>query len=249
MVNFQIMSDLHIENLPDNLHVDDFITPTAEILILAGDIGRVHKYIQLENFLQNLCPRFEFVLYVLGNHEYYRVDGIPPKNMEEIFKDLQTIKAKIPNLYILNCTSVIIDDVCVAGCTLWSKTDVDVPPYIVKIPEMNTVKYNALFENDRNYIEKMVKYCQQKNLKLLVVTHHAPSFSVGNRRWADKYKSLYCSDLNHLLDRKKVHTWICGHVHVNFDTKTRNGTRLVSNQKGKPHDGVTDYLLDKVISV
>jgi predicted phosphodiesterase len=71
MVKFQIMSDLHIETLSNNLCIDNFVRKSADILILAGDIGRVHKYEQLERFLKDLCPRFEIVLYVLGNHEYY----------------------------------------------------------------------------------------------------------------------------------------------------------------------------------
>lgn len=249
MVQFQIMSDLHIENLADNVSIEDFIKPSADILILAGDIGRVHKYNQLENFLKNLCPKFQFVLYVLGNHEYYRVDGIKIKTMDGILEDINQIKSQISNLYILNRSSVIIDDVCVAGCTLWSQANVNIPPYIVRIPEMNISKYNYLFNEDRTYIENMIKYCQNKKLKLLVVTHHCPSYLLGLRKKNDKYRSLYCSNLEYILDRKKIHTWVCGHVHNNFDIISRNGTRLVSNQKGKPKDGVINYFLDKVITV
>jgi Icc-related predicted phosphoesterase len=249
MVKFQIMSDLHIETLSDNISVDDFVKKSADILILAGDIGRVHKYEQVKKFLKELCEKFEIVLYVLGNHEYYRVDNVPPKNMEQILADLETIRSEIPNLYILNRNSVIVEDVCIVGCTLWSQATLDVPPYIVRIPEMDTIKYNSLFKEDLYYIERMITYCQEKNLKLLVVTHHCPTYVISKRKATDKYKSLYCSNLDYLLDSKKVHTWICGHVHTNFDMKTRNGTRLVSNQKGKPKDKVSDYLLDKVITV
>ena len=248
MVKFQIMSDLHIETMSDTLSVGDFIKNSADILILAGDIGRVHKYTQIEKFLKDLCQKFEIVLYVLGNHEYYRVDNVVPKNMESILQDLEKIKSDIPNLYILNRNSVIIEDVCVVGCTLWSQATAGVPPFIVRIPEMNVVKYNSLFREDLHYIENMINYCQKKNLKLLVVTHHCPTFAATPKRM-DRYKSLYCSNLDYLLDSKKVHTWICGHVHINFDMKTRNGTRLVSNQKGKPKDKVMHYVLDKVITV
>lgn len=249
MVKFQIMSDLHIETLSGDVSTDDFIKKSADILILAGDIGRVHKYAQLEKFLKELCAKFEIVLYILGNHEYYRVDNIRPKSMEEILIDLETIRAGIPNLYILSRNSVIIEDVCVVGCTLWSQAVVDVPHYIVRVPGMSTAKYNSLFRQDVNYIENMISYCQKKNLKLLIVTHHCPTYTINPQKAEDKYRSLYCSNLDYLLDGKKVHTWVCGHVHTNFDLKTKNGTRLVSNQKGKPKDKVIDYVLDKVIAV
>ena len=72
MTNFQIVSDLHIEyksnDVPDPLTL---ITPSADILILAGDIGSFYQYDQLKTFLINLCPYFKVVVYVPGNHEYY----------------------------------------------------------------------------------------------------------------------------------------------------------------------------------
>ena len=53
MVTVQIASDLHIEyknnNIPNPL---DFITPSADILILAGDIGSFYKIQQLTEFLK-----------------------------------------------------------------------------------------------------------------------------------------------------------------------------------------------------
>lgn len=249
MVKFQIMSDIHIENLEDDLKIEDFIQPSTEILILAGDIGRVTKYKQLENFLKKICPFFEIVLYVLGNHEYYRVDNIKPKTMDEIILDLNSIKNNIPNLYILNRNSVIIDNVCITGCTLWSHVNINIPSFIVRIPYINSTKYNYLFQRDLNYIENMISYCQKKSLKLLVVTHHSPTFTVGLKKENDKYKTLYYNNLDNLLCSTKVHTWVCGHTHKNFDIITSRGTRVVSNQKGKLKDKVYGFSLNKIIEV
>ena len=68
----------------------------------------------------------------------------------------------------------------------------------------------------------------------------------------DKYISLYTSDLDYLLDTNKINTWICGHIHSNFDfihNQKQNGTRIVGNQKGKPKDKITDYLKNFVIKI
>lgn len=249
MVTFQIMSDLHIENYSEDLCVDDFIIPSAEVLILAGDIGRVHKFDQLEKFLKSLASKFKVILYVLGNHEFYRVEGVPPKTMEEIVIDLETIRSRIPNLYILNRSSVIIEDVCIVGCTLWSRTMVNVPHYIVRIKDMNTVKYNMLYEKDLEYIENMIPYCERKGYRMMVVTHHCPTYSVCNDRKNDRFKSLYCNDLDYILESGKIHTWVCGHVHRNFDLTYASGTRLVCNQMGKPKDLVPTFSLRKLIVV
>jgi predicted phosphodiesterase len=251
MLNFQIMSDLHLETFEGHPNIESFITPRAKVLILAGDIGRIHKYEQLKTFLQKLCKNFEIVLYVLGNHEYYKVDNIPTKSMEELLQDIYKIKADINNLYILNRSSVIIDDVCIAGCTLWSQATIDIPQFIVRIPGINTAKYNAMFKQDLTYVEYMVNLCRERKLKLVVVTHHCPTYIVGQRKnkSKDKYKSLYVSNLDYLLDSSRVHTWICGHVHKNFDFYTKNGTRVVCNQKGKSHENITNFSKEKIISL
>uniref|UniRef100_A0A6C0EM69 Calcineurin-like phosphoesterase domain-containing protein n=1 Tax=viral metagenome TaxID=1070528 RepID=A0A6C0EM69_9ZZZZ len=250
MVKFQIASDLHIEignEIPPALSL---ITPSAEILILAGDIGRIHKYEQLKAFLTDLCQHFQYVLYIMGNHEYYRVKNHPDITMSELMNKMNSIQQSIPNLYVLNRTSVIFDDVCVIGCTLWSQALVNIPSYIVRVKGMNTQYYNEIHRQDVKYIEKMIRYCNANNLKLLVVTHHVPSYSLlKNKKATDRFKSLYASHLDHLLDSKRVHTWVCGHIHTNFDLRSKNGTRLVGNQKGKPRDKITDYDKAKVISV
>jgi len=248
-VKFQIVSDLHIEIEDENIDPLTFITPSADVLILAGDIGRIHKYDQLKGFLTKICKHFQIVLYVLGNHEYYRVGNLPAKTMEELFEDITCIKKEIPNLYILNRNSVIIEDVCIVGCTLWSQAIVDVPPFIVRVKNINIEKYNSMFRHDLCYIENMIDYCQQKSLKLVVVTHHCPTYSVAQNKKDDKYKSLYASNLDNLLSAQKVHTWICGHIHRNFDFYTKNSTHLVSNQKGKLKDKVIDFSKCKVITV
>lgn len=255
MVNFQIASDLHIEMFEYTPKSSLFINPKAQVLILAGDIGRVHKYEQLKEFLEDVCDKFTHVLYVLGNHEYYTIRHLPERNMEQILYDMNKIKKDIPNLHILNRSSVLIDNVCISGCTLWSNPQGEVPNFIVRIPGITTKKYKELHEKDLHYIESMIEYCQKKKYKLLVITHHPPTYDVTQvNRNKEQYKFLYASHLDDLLVPDKVHTWVCGHVHKNFDKMIKhNGkqfaTRLVSNQKGKPKDCITDFSFEKVIVV
>jgi Icc-related predicted phosphoesterase len=249
MVKLQLMSDIHIEMLSTIPNPLDYITPVADILVLAGDIGRLHKYEQLDSFLKRLCPLFHTVLYVPGNHEYYRVDGMFQKNMFQLKQDLYKIKSEIDNLHILDRNSFIIGDTCIFGCTLWSKPEVEVPRFIVKIRNMTTEKYDWLYERDSSYIKHMVNYCNERNLKAVCVTHHAPTYDVVYDRKRFKYISIYASDLDYLLHKKYIHTWIFGHIHENYDYVTDGGTRLVTNQKGKEKDGIRDFAKDKVIIV
>ena len=243
MVKFQIASDLHIEyknnSVPDPL---DFITPTSEILILAGDIGSFYKINQLKEFLIKLCEIFKIVIYVPGNQEYYTFNEYKPLSMNDLIKRLYEIEYSIPNLYVLNQSSIIINDICVVGCTLWSKPEIKIPKFIVRILGINNELFEQKHIRDIEYIKKMIDYSHNNNLKLLVITHYCPSLKVleGSRK-RDKFTSLYVTDLEYLLNKNNIHTWICGHIHNNFDFISENGTRVVGNQKGKIKDKITDY--------
>ena len=251
MTSIQIASDLHIEfkndDIPDPLN---YLTPSADILILAGDIGSLYKIEQLKGFLKRLCPLFETVIYVPGNHEYYTVQNYEHLSMNKLLQRLYEIENDIKNLFILNQTSVVINDVCITGCTLWSKPMVTIPKFIVRIYGMNTEIYEKKFSNDVNYINKMIEYCDKNKLKLVVATHYCPTYDVINEdKMKDRFVSLYVSNLDHLLTKEKIHTWICGHIHSNFDIVSKNGTRIIGNQLGKPRDKITDYSKELIIQI
>jgi predicted phosphodiesterase len=255
MTSFQIVSDLHIEyknnEIPDPLTL---ITPTSEILILAGDIGSLYKIKQLQGFLEKLCIHFKTVLYVPGNHEFYMVpndNSYEPLSIQSLTNRLYYLEKNIQNLYILNQSSVIINNICITGCTLWSKAEVSIPKFIVRINGMTNQIYENKYLSDLKYIQKMMRYCKSNDLQMVVVTHHCPSYDVlqNSHKSNDRFVSLYVSNLDYLLDSSYVHTWIAGHTHKNFDYITQGGTRLVSNQRGKPRDHVYDFSKDFVVKV
>ena len=254
MVEIQIASDLHIEYKNDDIpNPLDYITPTADILILAGDIGSLYKIEQLEGFLLKLSAHFKYIIYVTGNQEYYMFQEYNPLGMHLLLDRLYKIEQDISNLYILNKSSIMIENVCITGCTLWSDLKINIPKFIVRINGITNEIYTQKFKTELNYIKKMVDHCDKNNYKMVVVTHYCPTYQVTtNCKKRDKYISLYTSDLDYLLDTNKINTWICGHIHSNFDfihNQKQNGTRIVGNQKGKPKDKITDYLKNFVIKI
>jgi len=264
MVNFQIVSDLHLETysedeIPDFL---DLVTPSAENLILAGDICRIEKIEVLDKFLNDACTLFKRVIYVLGNYEFYaefeewkraiskgEVAGI---EYIDLLITIENLEKKYHNLHVLNGTSVIIEDVCIAGCTLWSHHIGRLNPYKVRI-NMNGVpidnkNYLSFHRRDLSFLEEAIGYSQKNKLKLMVITHYAPSekCSIGKNR---ENSSLYYNNLDYLLFSKKVHTWVYGHVHINKDFFSQGGTRLVSNQKGRKGENARGFLKSKIINI
>ena len=87
----------------------------------------------------------------------------------------------------------------------------------------------------------MLDYCKRKEYTPIVATHHPPTLQAleGARR-RKQFLSLYATDLEEFIKTHKPSVWICGHTHKNLDI-TVESCRVVSNQKGKPRDRVTDY--------
>jgi predicted phosphohydrolase len=245
----QITSDLHIEcfdHTPDPLL---FVTPSADIIILAGDIGSIYKIKQLTEFLIKMCKHFKHVIYVPGNHEYYYIHGHEPKTLDKLHLILCDIR--IDNLTILSNSSLMLNDnVCIAGCTLWSELTINLPKFIVNIKDITDGLYRKMYKNDVKFIDDTINKCSNDGIRLIMVTHYCPTYKVleGSSR-KEKWHSLYASDLNNMLYKNKVETWICGHVHTNFDFYTKGGTRIVGNQKGKDKDNIQDYEKNKVILI
>jgi predicted phosphodiesterase len=245
----QLVSDLHIEFKNNDIpNVEDYLIPSAPRLIMAGDIGTFYKYEQLLGFLTKVCKLYTQVFYVMGNHEYYMQKDIPPLTFDEIEKRKLDLQRQIGNLFILDRSSVTFGNICLIGCTLWSRTQLfEIPKFIVKINGINIRNYNSKFEEDFKYIKKTVEHCKENNLIPIVITHYVPTFDViTEEKMNFKFRSLYVTDLNNFIKDSKIHTWICGHTHKNFDKKVYD-TRVISNQKGKARDRVFDYSKEFVL--
>ena len=242
MTTIQIASDLHIEHSCVIPEPSNYILPTADVLILAGDIGSLYKIEQLSKFLTKLSSQFQAILYIPGNHEFYMMADHQPLAYSTLEKRLETLGQNIPNLHILNGASVRINNICIVGCTLWSKPKCRVPPFIVRVHGMNTMSYAKRHADDLKYIKRMIKYCKKQKYELIVVTHHPPTYKaiIGAKK-KKQFDSLYASDLDYLLTKDNTKLWISGHTHKNIDFTTAEGCRVVSNQKGKPKDRITDY--------
>jgi predicted phosphohydrolase len=224
------------------------ITPSADVLVLAGDIGSFYKYEQLYNFIKDIVGYFNHVLYIPGNHEYYLPPGYAPKSHSELLECSNKLDKAFDNFNVLHRRSIQIGDVCIVGATLWSDLQCELPRFIVRINGMDTESYKRQHETDLRYLTAMVGYCKTNKLRMICVTHHPPTYDVmKNASKRAKYISLYASNLDYMLKKEDIDTWICGHVHSNFDFTSTLGSRIIGNQRGKPKDNINDYSKNMVI--
>jgi Icc-related predicted phosphoesterase len=180
------------------------------------------------------------IVYVPGNHEYYRSEiAIENEQMEDA--------AKVHGVHLLNRGETVIDGVRFLGAILWTDflffgesersyayaaalqglKDFQVIDFGIQVltPQDSTV-FNAA---DVAWLEKKVKH-ETFDGNTVVVTHHLPSaHSVAKRFSKELLSACFASNLDHLLGRSKL--WVHGHTHDSFDYDL-NGTRVVCNPRG-----------------
>jgi Icc-related predicted phosphoesterase len=108
-----VCSDLHLEF--GNIELKN--TENAEVLILSGDICVAQKFHDNKSYLdffEQVCGEFNYVLYVMGNHEHYHGDFATSK--ETLQKHLSHIK----NLIILEKETFRLGEYTFVGGTLWT---------------------------------------------------------------------------------------------------------------------------------
>ncbi|ACF00045.1 metallophosphoesterase [Rhodopseudomonas palustris TIE-1] len=104
----QIFSDLHADVLPPR---QIGIGTDVDVVIAAGDIceGAVQSFAVLRHFVPAAVP----IVFVLGNHEYYR--SFVPNELAAARK-----RAATHNIHLLENDTVVINGVRLAGATLWT---------------------------------------------------------------------------------------------------------------------------------
>ncbi|MFD2582164.1 metallophosphoesterase [Pedobacter vanadiisoli] len=248
-MKIQIISDLHQE-----FGISELSFQNADLIILAGDINLGTKGIDW--LTQNISDKP--VIYVLGNHEYYK--GTYPKTLNKI-----VAKAKDSNIYVLENDFVEFGGVRFHGATLWTDFSLFGNPVeygIICQSKMNDYKlirryptYSKLRTIDTYKIHKISKNWLQKSLegsiafKNVVVTHHAPSVrSLPSLYKNDPISSAYASDIEDLIIKYQPSYWIHGHIHT--PARYRIGeTEVICNPHGYISEKYNGYDKELIIEI
>ncbi|MCJ0878009.1 metallophosphoesterase [Pseudomonas sp. JI-2] len=228
------LSDLHIEFAPFTPKVSD-----ADVVILAGDIDLGTKGIE--------WARQEFncqVLYVPGNHEYYR---------GHLTKTLQAMRdAGDERIHILDRDEVMISGVRFVGATMWTDfaatgnsrlAALSAQQELSDFREIRTENYRRIQPTDLIEQAKKThdwlrgKLSEPHNGPTVVITHHAPTLRSleENPHAGTVLDAAFANDWEHLIGGDRVALWIHGHTHTSVDFEL-NGTRIISNQRGYPQE-------------
>lgn len=232
--------------------------PEVDAVVLAGDIA---SHTQGLTWAAEAFPCTP-VVYVSGNHEYYRSDLGLLRKLQATSKEL--------GVHFLEQQEWVLGDVRFLGCTLWSGFDLygaeqaDLYMAIVGTSihdyrDILTRTGKPLSPDDTLRLHRAAVLWLDRQLaapfsgKTVVVTHFAPHRRCVAPAYRDSVVSPYfVTDLSWLMAKHKIDVWCHGHTHTNNDFIAENGCRVVSNQRGYPKEfaaGAMGFRTDLVIEV
>lgn len=246
-MKIQLISDIHIEW---GTKVEDCVTPSADILIIAGDIDSG----DLTTTLNKFGTMFKHVIAIMGNHDFYG---------HQISSRVAEVKAKLSdNVHLLDREKVVIGGYTFVGCTLWSdfKEHTWATMYSAKMGisdfyKIKTVGGVFLPEHayeahvkDKQYIRTLLKEAEDLS-KVVVITHFLPSLACIAPQWkGDSLNHYFTGQCDDLFEEFDVPLWLFGHSHGSMDLMINN-TRVLSNCHGYPREQVKGFKKDLVIDL
>lgn len=211
------------------------IKKKAEVLILAGDIGKINNNIYTE-FMNYINKTWEKTFYILGNHEFYH-NKKTHLQLEYIydnfFNDFENIILMKPDkIYQYENFNFI-------GCTLWSYAMKKFTNCFKKIKYYNKekkIKENITLDYYNNlYFEHKNKLLSKIKDNIIVITHYPViDFNVRHSKYSNQTEEEKKIFSNNLDLKCKNCVFISGHTHYSFDFNY-NGNRFISNQFGYPN--------------
>lgn len=244
----RLYSDLHMDFA--KYKITELPNDAESVLVLAGDLGEGGKP---REFIERHCKRFKFVLYVLGNHEFYRGE------YHEVIQYWKDREAEIDNLFVLHNEVFEHEGVRFLGTTLWTDYNngdwhemenakrIMNDFHIVRIiDDTCTAKHKykprllgrALTPQDTyEFHREAVAFLEEELSKEYdgitnVITHHSPSHCLVEDVFRDStLNSAFHANCDNLLMKYKIDNWFYGHTH--FATQRKLGdTYVYSNPRG-----------------
>ncbi len=253
-MKIRFVSDLHLNW---NTVVSGFEDLDVDVSVFAGDLSDGDVYLAT-NWIAENASRSKDIIYIQGNHEYYRKDK---KTIHDLFQkakiDCSVMDIRFPeSLHEPGC--FVKDGIAFIYSTLW--TDF----CLFGRESMARAMFGAAngmndyvfihSPNENGIIEpispKLTRFFHAENFermrrlvydfendraieKIVIVSHHSPSIQSSLAKYrASIITASYASNLEEwILNSPKIKLWIHGHVHNSNDYMIGE-CRVMSNPRG-----------------
>ena len=272
-MKIQIASDLHLEGFAASQPAPGWTrqarldgpyppteafapVPSRDLLVLAGDIGTgslAREFVERE---LAISP----VLYVPGNHEYYR----RLMRRERIDADWKAFAAERPGLYYLIGEAVEIDGMRFWGgpwySDLWGATAHErAGAWYHRDVGSGILDFWAGWNSGEWTVARHIEAHHAQTVLLrrhagavdVVVTHWPPTTEAIHPKFdGDALNPYFINDKEDLVRETGAALWISGHTHEAYDYRI-GGTRCLGNPTGYSGEHRVSWLFrpDKVVEV
>lgn len=242
MTTIRVASDLHLEFFRNDVaELASHFLPKDNrdhqaVLVLAGDISA--RPGQLLDFLAICDERFAAVLYVPGNHEYYRHDinewDRAANSWEAGLKRTRIAAGGVGTAELLGVHFV--------ACTLWGDGGNDKKEHAIVgagLADFKVIRRGGrtftvadMQSLNQQHRSGLVVALRQAKSPAVVVTHHLPSHSLCHPRFGTLLNGGFASACDGLMRGDLAPAlWIHGHTHDSMDSMVGR-TRVVCNPAG-----------------
>lgn len=239
-LRIRYMSDLHLEFTH---YIPDIVADAQEdLVVLAGDIGTGTAGI---HWAKRAFPNTP-VLYVLGNHEFYGYDW--QQLIDEGYSACDGT-----NVRLLENDAFSFQGVRFLGTSLWTNFLLggeDRRPEAMTACEQYINDYRHIRSSGRALCARETLQRHELSAAWLkgqlttsdettvVITHHGPCLAVRHPRYpVDDISNAFVSDLPEEYFQTPA-AWVFGHTHHSMTGVDYLQTKLYSNQRGYPREGV-----------
>ena len=221
-MRIQIASDLHLESYPGRRPPAAAFRPAErDVLVLAGDIG---TGMLARDFVLRELARSP-VIYVPGNHEYYRF-----ALREEIDDDWRDVADRQPELHYLVAEGVDIAGVRFWGAPwysdLWGARDArTLADITASIHDFAHPPYHPWGVHDHLAAhERQTELLEAEAGRVdVVVTHWPPTRQAMHPKFeGDALNPYFYNDREDLIPVIGAQLWISGHTHEAWDLPDRH---------------------------
>jgi predicted MPP superfamily phosphohydrolase len=269
MLNLTILSDLHLEAYSQDFlsnikFKNSIINPLlsendklSSVCLCAGDISSNTD--DIINLLCWLSTQQKKVFFTPGNHEYYGKSIVKTIFNEQIEETIRKGVSHCDNVFVLQNNMVSLDEKTnLWGGTFWTdfkttKSNIQFSQkgmndfYQITVNERGdflTPAYTVALHNEaKSSLIEAIKQSNQENKKLVVMTHHAPTFRGNKIEFLNHpLNAAFSSNLDDFIQRhtETIPLWVHGHKHNNI-RETIGKTTIICNPMGYPDENKQQY--------
>jgi len=250
-MNFDLVSDLHIDSWSSDDQMSWVGLPTSLICVVAGDVSTHPDQTLLE--LTKLSVVYKHIIFIDGNNEHRSNNyGSVATTQKYLHNQISKYFTNITYLYD---KVAIINNVAFIGANGWWTYNYGGPDYSMDecrrdfelaagVTSTVSDRILSIAEEDAEFLCFNVNKLQyQTNIdNIVLVTHTVPNRHIINDNW--NLRNTYYEGtagntfMETVLDydyQGKIKTWCFGHCHDAYDT-TLNNIQYISNPRGRPTD-------------